>query len=351
LATRVWLLGVPAAAGALLAAGTAGYVVGSRDDGAGGSDGACVASDVAADALPAVVTIRATTQAGTSSGSGEVIRPDGYVMTNNHVISGAATSGLIDVVLDDGTTKPARIVGRDPDTDLAVLKVEGESSLRTIQFGRSSRLRVGQPVVALGAPLGLESSVTSGIVSALDRTVQVPADNGRSALLLSAIQTDAAINPGNSGGALVDCDGELVGVPTAGATISGQQGGGGSIGIGFAIPSEFAESISDELIDTGRVTHSFIGIQAVPISAARARPADVEHGLFVVATTPGGPAAAAGVRADDIVTEVDGRPAITTQQLQQLTLTNAPGGEVELTHLRAGRQRRVTLTLGARASP
>jgi putative serine protease PepD len=181
--------------------------------------------------------------------------------------------------------------------------------------------------------------------------VQVPADNGRTALLLLAIQTDAAINPGNSGGALVDCDGKLVGVPTAGATIPGEQGGGGSIGIGFAIPSEFAESISDELIDTGRVTHSFIGIQAVPISAARARPADVEHGLFVVATTPGGPAAAAGVRADDIVTEVDGRPAITTQQLQQLTLTKAPGGEVELTHLRAGRQRRVTLTLGARASP
>ncbi len=351
---RRWVFGVLAAAAVLLAGAIVGVVVAAfRDTGTTSTDAVCVASDVAAGTLPAVVTLRVTTSSGTGFGSGEVIRADGYVLTNNHVISAAASGGSIEVVIDDGTTEQARVVGRDPETDLAVLKIRGERSLRAISFGRSSQLRIGQPVVALGAPLGLASSVTSGIVSALDRSVQVPADNGRTALLVSAIQTDASINPGNSGGALVDCGGKLVGIPTAGATVPDEQGGasGGSIGIGFAIPSEFAKSISDELIASGQVTHSFFGIQAVPISPAGSRHAGVEHGLLVVATTTGGPAATAGIQADDIITQLDGRAATTTEQLQTLTLTKRPGENVELTYVRAGRQRRATVTLGSQASP
>src|SRR5262249_12844799 len=152
-------------------------------------------------------------------------------------------------------------------TDLAVIKVDDHLPLRPIPWGHSSALSVGQPVVALGAPLGLESTVTGGIVSALDRSVNVPADDGRTALLVSAIQTDAAINPGNSGGALVDCHGNLVGIPTAGASVPSPQGGSvGNVGIGFAIPSDFAHTISDELIANGSVTHASFGLRVAPSS-------------------------------------------------------------------------------------
>src|SRR5262249_47401659 len=160
--------------------------------------------------------------------------------------------------------------------DLAVLQVGEPHGLRPIRFGSSQAVRVGQPVVALGAPLGLSSTVTAGIVSALDRSVNVPADNGRSALLVAAIQTDAAINPGNSGGALVDCSGKLIGIPTAGATAPNPNGGTsvGNIGLGFAIPSDFAHSIAEELIAHGRVTHGFLGLSV---------DAQLGTGLYVVA--------------------------------------------------------------------
>src|SRR5690242_2994665 len=154
-----------------------------------------------------------------------------------------------------------------PATDLAVLKAQPTGQLKVIATGSSSSVRVGEPVVAIGAPLGLSGTVTSGIVSALDRTVQVPGENDASALLVSAVQTDAAINPGNSGGALVNCQGQLVGVPTAGATAPGPSGesGGGSIGLGFAIPVDLAKTIANEIIATGRVTHAYFGLQTVPI--------------------------------------------------------------------------------------
>jgi putative serine protease PepD len=216
----------------------------------------CVATTVARRGLPSVVTLHVQAGSSAGSGSGEVISPDGYVLTNNHVISAAAAGGTITALFNDGVSTPARLVGRDVSTDLAVVKVDNHDDLRPIPWGASSKLVVGQPVVALGAPLGLASTVTTGIVSALNRTVNVPADNGRTALLVAAIQTDAAINPGNSGGALVDCAGRLVGIPTAGATIPQPQGGSsaGNIGIGFAIPSEYARMISDELIAHGAVT-------------------------------------------------------------------------------------------------
>jgi putative serine protease PepD len=221
------------------------------------------------------------------------------ILTNNHVISIAA-HGTVEVLFSDGQTEPATITGRDVLTDLAVLHVQPSHQLKVIDLGSSASVKVGQPVVALGAPLGLSGAVTSGIISALDRTVEVPAENDKSALLVSALQTDAAINPGNSGGALVNCAGQLIGVPTAGATVPGSAGG--SIGLGFAIPVDLATTIADELIATGTVTHAFFGLATVPIPPAAAAQAGVPEGLYVQAVTPGGPAAMAGLRAEDVIT-------------------------------------------------
>ena len=199
--------------------------------------------------------------------------------------------------------------------------------------------------MAIGAPLGLSGTVTSGIVSALDRTVEVPGENDRSALLVSAMQTDAAINPGNSGGALVNCAGQLVGVPTAGATVPNSAGG--SIGLGFAIPVDLAKSIADEIIATGRVTHAFFGVQTVPIPPAAAAQAGVPEGLYVQAVTPGGPAAQAGLRPDDVITGIEGKPATSNIQLQELTLTKKPGDTVSIGYVRAGHSATTTVTLAA----
>ena len=247
---------MPVAAGAALAGCSSS---GSSSGGSGGSASAssavgCAVTSVADKVLPSVVTIAATGAAGGGTGSGEVIRSDGYILTNNHVIAIAANGGKVEVTFSDGTSVPATIVGRDVLTDLAVLKVAQSDNLKVIGLGSSDSVQVGQPVVAIGAPLGLSGTVTSGIVSAMDRTVEVPAEDDHTALLVSALQTDAAINPGNSGGALVNCSGDLVGVPTAGATVPNPEGGSsaGNVGLGFAIPVSIAKTISDELISNGR---------------------------------------------------------------------------------------------------
>jgi putative serine protease PepD len=293
-----------------------------------------------------VVTIEASSSGGSGTGSGEVIRSDGYILTNNHVISIAAGSGgSVKVLFADGQTLPATITGRDPQTDLAVLKVQASHEPRVISLGSSSSVKVGQPVVAVGAPLGLSGTVTSGIVSALDRTVEVPGENDKSALLVSAVQTDAPINPGNSGGALVNCEGQLVGVPTAGATVPNS--GGGSIGLGFAIPVDLARSIADEIIATGSVTHAFFGLQTTPIPPAAAEQAGLPEGLYVQAVTSGGPAAMAGLRADDVITKINGDEATSNIQLQELTLTKKPGDTVSIDYTRDGQSATTTVTLAA----
>jgi len=293
-----------------------------------------------------VVTIAASGPNGSGTGSGEVIRSGGYVLTNNHVISVAAASGgTVQVLFADGQTAPATITGRDPETDLAVLHVQTSRQLKVISVGSSSSVKVGQPVVAVGAPLGLSGTVTSGIVSALDRTVEVPGENDRNALLVSAVQTDASINPGNSGGALVNCEGQLVGVPTAGATVPNS--GGGSIGLGFAIPVDLAKRVADELIATGRVTHAFFGLQTAPIPPAAAEQAGLPEGLFVQAVTTGGPAATAGLRPEDVITKIDGEPATSNVQLQELTLTKKPGDTVSIEYTRDGQSATTTVTLAA----
>ena len=311
----------------------------------GSSPSLCNVTSIADTELPSVVTIFA---AG-GVGSGEVIRPDGYILTNNHVISIAANGGSVEVLYSDGTSAPATIVGRDVMTDLAVLKVTPPShGLKVIALGSSSSVEVGQPVVALGAPLGLSGTVTSGIVSALDRTVEVPAEHNKNELLVSAVQTDAAINPGNSGGALVNCAGQLIGVPSAGATVPTEGGGSsaGNIGIGFAIPVDIAKAISDEIIATGTVTHAFFGLQTVPIPESAAAEAGVSGGLYVAGVVPGGPAASAGLREGDVITEIDGAPATSNVQLQELTLTKKPGEQVTLTYVRDGNTNKATVTLG-----
>ena len=293
-----------------------------------------------------MVTIAASGPNGSGTGSGEVIRSGGYVLTNNHVISVAAASGgTVQVLFADGQTAPATITGRDPETDLAVLHVQTSRQLKVISLGSSSAVKVGQPVVAVGAPLGLSGTVTSGIISALDRTVEVPGESDRSALLVSALQTDASINPGNSGGALVNWEDQLVGVPTAGAAVPNS--GGGSIGLGFAIPVDLAKRIADEIIATGRVTHAFFGLSTLPIPPAAAEQAGLPEGLFVQAVTPGGPAAAAGLRAGDVITKIDGEPATSNIQLQELTLTKKPGDTVSIDYTRDGQSATVTVTLAA----
>jgi putative serine protease PepD len=309
--------------------------------------GSCPVSQIADKILPSVVTISAKGSSGGGTGSGEIIKSDGYILTNNHVIAPAASGGSLTVLFNDGKTATATLVGRDPLTDIAVIKVD-ESGLPAIPIGESSSLIVGQPVVVLGAPLGLSSTVTSGIVSALDRTIQVPGEDTQAALLINAIQTDAAINPGNSGGSLVNCDGQFVGVPSAGATVPSESGesNGGSIGLGFAIPSDLALREANEIIATGKVSHAYLGLQATPVAASAAKVNGSAEGLIVSGIDPSGPAQAAGLAVGDVITTIDGTAAVSTDQLVELTLTKRPGDKVTIGYTRGGASHTATLTLG-----
>jgi putative serine protease PepD len=310
----------------------------------GGTPAACPAAKVADQALPSVVTISASNGREGGTGSGVIIRPGGYILTNNHVISTAAGGGALSILRSDGETTNATIVGRDPLTDLAVIKAEADSDLPPITLGQSDSLQVGEPIVALGSPLGLTSTVTAGIVSALNRYVRVPSENGQSAHLVGAIQTDASINPGNSGGALVDCHARLVGINTAAVTLSGT---GGSIGLGFAIPIDLAEGIASELIDEGKVSRPSLGLQVQAISQELAQATGGSAGLFVAAVTAGGPADKAGLRPGDVIVEVDGEPAHSVDTLIVKTLRMKAGDVIHLKYERRGASHTTALTLAA----
>jgi putative serine protease PepD len=345
---RPWTFWFGAAAIAVIGGLVGGLIVWALESDSSDSS-VCAATTVADRTLPSIVTISAQGRSGAGTGSGELIRADGYVLTNNHVIAVAANGGTLAAQFDDGHTEPATLVGRDPATDLAVLKIDNSEQAPAIRVGTSRAVRVGQPVVALGAPLGLSSTVTVGIISALDRNVQVPADNGQTALLVGAVQTDASINPGNSGGALVNCAGKLIGVNSAGATVpnSAGQPSAGSVGLNFAIPVDLAVTVADELIKSGAVTHAYLGFQAVPLPPELASRAGVDNGLFVTGVSAGGPAAAAGLQPGDVVTEVDGQRATTTLQLTALELGKRAGDKVTVTYRRGEHSGSATLTLAS----
>ncbi|MFF1632784.1 S1C family serine protease [Leifsonia sp. NPDC058248] len=345
---RAWLIaGLTVAASLILIAG--GFIAATITTVAlnAGSRAACNAASVADRVLPTIVTILVASSGGSSNGSGEIITSDGYILTNNHVISPAASGARLSVRYSDGHEAPARLIGRDPKTDLAVIKVESPDALPVVDIGDSGSLSVGQPVVALGAPLGLSSTVTAGIVSALGRTVPVPSDDDRNAILVGAIQTDASINPGNSGGALVDCNGRLIGVNTAIATVpgSGGQASTGSVGIGFAVPQSLAVPLAHQLIEHGKVAYPTAGVEVIPIPHAVAVRYGVADGLFVQAVDPGGPAARAGIRAGDVITGLNGQRAVNLDVLTTIQLTHEAGDTITVDYLRNGRMHTTKVTL------
>ncbi|MCA0294315.1 MAG: trypsin-like peptidase domain-containing protein [Actinobacteria bacterium] len=307
--------------------------------------GSCDTTRVATAALPSVVTVFVQGRAGSGSGSGAIIRADGVILTNDHVIAAAATSGTIEVLLDNGERQPARLVGTDPLTDLAVLKID-RNKLPTLLLAPREPLTVGQPVVALGAPLGLSGTVTSGIVSALGRNVPAPKAGGGTTVLMGSIQTDASINPGNSGGPLVTCEGRLVGVNTAISTVPNADGtaGGGSVGIGFAVPASTAQRIVDQLLADGRATHPWIGAQTAEITPDTADRFGTKAGLFVQAVTAGGPAATAGLAEGDVITSIAGGSA-TNVSLAWLLVSAKVGDQVPVEYVRDGASHQATITL------
>ncbi|MFI2364702.1 S1C family serine protease [Promicromonospora sp. NPDC019610] len=340
---------VTGAALAALVLGLAGGVLGARlaaDPDAAEPVGSCDVAEVAPRVLPTVVTISAT-GAESGTGSGAILTADGAVVTNDHVITPAVPDGRIEVILADGERLPAELVGRDPQTDLAVLDVEPGRALPAIELAGSDDVAIGEPVVALGAPLGLSSTVTAGIVSATGRSVTVPTGEGGTTVLTGAIQTDASINPGNSGGALVDCDGRLVGVNTAISTVpdSAGQPVGGSVGIGFAVPVGTVRAITDELIEHGRVAHPSFGMTVSALPPSAAARFGVPPGLVVTAVADDGAAQAAGLRVGDLITGLDGEAAPTDATLARVVVHAADGDEVAVEVLRDGQTRQVTVTL------
>ncbi len=281
---------------------------------------------VAARVLPSTVYIEVRTGSVQGSGSGFVLREDGLILTNNHVVAEAAESGEINVVFSDGSQESATIVGRTADYDLAVLKVEREG-LTPLPLADSDAVVVGDPVVAIGAPLGLQATVTTGIVSALNRPVAAgPADQNA---FINAIQTDAAINPGNSGGPLVNMSGQVIGINSAIARNPGTDGAG-NIGLGFAIPAKQAARTAEQLIDTGRATYPIIGV-LLDRSYAGEGVRVVEDGEGQDPVTPDGPAAQAGIRPGDVITGLNGRPMTEPDDLIVGIRAQEPGDTVRLT--------------------
>ena len=295
---------------------------------------------VAGRVLPAVVSLEFRVGDQGGFGSGVVIDSHGYVLTNNHVVAPAATvpQATLEAVFSDGTRLPARIVGRDPKTDLAVVKVD-VANPTVAQLGRSSVLKQGDSVIAIGSPLGLAGTVTSGIVSAVDRPVRLEGEGGQGNAVIDAIQTDAAINPGNSGGALVDAAGAVVGINTAILRAQGSGDGGGSIGLGFAIPIDTARIIAQELIRTGHYQHAELGINAASVTDGRSDGARVQN------VQQGSAAAEAGILENDVITKVGNRAVGSADALIVAIHERAIGERVPISLVRDGRPLVVTVTL------
>jgi putative serine protease PepD len=305
------------------------------------------AETAAANVLPSVVKIYGTSSTGSGSGSGIVLTTDGQILTNNHVAELGLNGGKLAVSFPNGETTSATIVGRDPLTDLAVIQAAGISDAKPATLGKSSDLQVGQPVVAVGAPFGLESTVTSGIVSALNRPVTTQGELADDpSTIFPAIQTDAAINPGNSGGPLVNSSGEVVGINSAIRTASDSGSGGqaGSIGLGFAIPIDEAIPIVTQLRNHQKPTHARIGVEVLDATDSFGLP----DGALVKAVTPGTAASQIGLRAGDVITKINDTLVADSDSLVADVRSYRPGAQVTLTvRSKSGSTRTVDVTLGS----
>ncbi len=293
---------------------------------------------------PEVVLITIATQQGTGLGSGVIIDNRGYIVTNNHVVSGARTA---QVTLYDGTKADAQISGTDPADDLAVIKITPPAKgMAVATLGDSSKLAVGADVLAIGNPLGITQTVTNGIVSALGRTVS---EGQGGATLPGAIQTDAPINPGNSGGALVDLQGNIVGIPTL--TAIDPEFNAPANGVGFAIPSNRVKLIAPQIIQSGKVAHTGraamnISVQDVDPTLAQANNLPVSQGVQIVSVQSGGAADRAGLQAGDIIVQVDNTQVVDTSTLSDALLSKDPGNSVSVHVYRGSQQLTVNVTLG-----
>jgi putative serine protease PepD len=297
---------------------------------------------VAQRVTPSVVQLRVRGARLATEGSGIVLSADGLILTNNHVVASAANGGDVAAVLQDGRSLPVQIVGTAPKFDLAVVRAQGASGLTPAQLGSSSNVRVGQEVVAIGSPLGLSGTVTSGIISALARPVVAGGEGGGQDTVLDAIQTDAAINPGNSGGPLADMQGRVIGINTAIASLGFGDGQAGSIGLGFAIPIDQARRIANELIHDGRATQAVLGVKVLSAN----RPED--NAATIQEVVPGGAAAAAGIQPGEMITKVDNRLITSGDALIAAIRSQAPGSQVTITVKNsAGATRQVKVTLGS----
>jgi len=294
--------------------------------------------EVADATLPSVVQILSDGDSAQASGSGFVLDRDRHIITNNHVIAGAADRGNITVVFNDERRVEARVVGRSPAYDIAVLELRRDVTARPAALADIGGLRVGETVVAIGAPLGLSSTVTSGIVSALDRPVTVGGEGENS--YLNAIQTDAAINPGNSGGPLVNMRGEVIGVNSAIASLGGLGGPGGSIGVGFAIPVDQVLRTADQILRDGEASFPIIGA-GVDVGSP-------QRGAEITSVTPGGPAERAGLRNGDRVVRVGDDSIQDGIELIVAIRSRVPGEQVQLTLVRDGEEQTITVQLAAR---
>ncbi|WP_430623701.1 S1C family serine protease [Mycolicibacterium sphagni] len=358
-----------------VAAGAPAPATGAVSDQPAGQAPAGSVEQVSAKVLPSVVKLQISSGQQSEEGSGIVLSSDGLILTNNHVVAAAAqaadgpgpmasevapsgdgqggpgvrpfgrTNGGVEatVTFADGRTVPFTVVGADPADDIAVVRAQGVSGLTPITIGSSNDLKVGQNVVAVGSPLGLQGTVTTGIISALDRPVATGDEQTGQHSVMSAIQTDAAINPGNSGGALVDMNGDLIGVNSAIASLGGGQDSpgaqAGSIGLGFAIPVDQAKRIADELISTGTVQHASLGVQLSSDNSAR--------GALIAGVADGSPAASAGLPKGAVITKVDSHVIDGPESLVAAIHSKAPGDNVTVTYNDpSGASQTVQVTLG-----
>jgi putative serine protease PepD len=299
---------------------------------------------VANQVLPSVVKIDVATSQGEGSGSGIILSSDGQILTNNHVVEGAAEGGRITVSFSDGSHADATVLGTDPLTDTAVIQAEDVSGLTPATMGRSDNVDVGEEVVAIGSPFGLDATVTSGIVSALNRPVNVGTDSAGNATVYPAIQTDAAINPGNSGGPLVDMEGHVVGINSSIRSSGSSYTQAGSIGLGFAIPIDEVMEIVDQLSNGETPTHARLGI-GVTDAAATSTAVQITDGAVVGEITDGSAAAEAGLERGDVITKVDDHEITSADSLIATIRSYRPGDEVTLTFQRDDQEQTTTVTL------